>query len=208
MPSQRIKKAFIAIACIAASATTASAERCPVAADMNGAGVVVTFADDSVVTYTRSGDTVLEVSRFADASRDFWLESHRGVFPVADGQMRGDEPDRRYVVQSSYPVPLSDLPKLERGLVWSGNLKEIDSSGVELGQSSLTVKVGGLRPKTVGGCDFPALPVETLFTGPDGGYQATVDYIPELGIGVQTAGGPLNTLLDFYRPVEIRPVAP
>lgn len=203
----RVLSGLTAIIIFAASVGVA-ADRCPVAADVSGPGVEVAFADGSVVTYSRDGDTVLEISRFSDPDRDFWLESHLGVYPIADGAMRGGAPDRRYVVSSSYPVPLNELPSPETGVVWSGDLTETDSDGSALGVSSLTVKVGGLRPKTVGGCAWPAMQVETLFTSADGGYQATLDYIPDLGIGVQTAGGPLGALLDFYRPVAIRPVAP
>ena len=203
----RVSSSLIAAVCLACAPALA-AERCPIAEDMDGAGVAVAFADGSVVTYARRDDTVLEITRFDDPERDFWLESHLGVYPLADGSMRRGAPDRRYVVTSRYPVPLEELPAPEVGMIWSGDLKEIDSNGVELGASSLSVKVSGLRPITLGECAYPAMQVETLFTSPDGGYQATLDYIPDLGIGVQTAGGPLGALLDFYRPVAISPVAP
>lgn len=180
--------------------------RCPTSADLSGTGLVVRFSDESEVTYSRiagEGQRVLEISRFTDQARDFWLESWRGVYPLASGLLRDGAPDRSYYSRSVYADPFENAPTPEPGRSWSSELVEVDSRGAELGQTRLTVTFEGERAVTIGGCAYEAIQVETLFADEAGGYQGTLDYLPELGIAIQTAGGDLGGLIDFYLPVSI-----
>lgn len=182
-----------------------AAERCPQAGDVKGAGVVVGFSDGSRVVYSAHSDPqrMVEVNLLPDTASDFWVESWLGVYPLADGRVRRGAPDRTYFAQSIYPAPLEELPAPAPGVSWSGVLKEVDSRGAALGQTSLTVKFGGQRPLVIGGCAYQAIQIETLFADAEGGFQGTLDYLPDLGISIQTAGGDLGDLLDFYLPVSI-----
>ena len=182
-----------------------AADRCPDAADVDDRGVVVDFSDGSRVVYSLASDDrkILELNLLPDPAGNFWVESWLGVYPLADGRVSGGAPVRSYYAESVYPVALDTLPAPTTGASWAGVLKEVDSRGRTLGETRLTVKFGGLRPLVIGECAYQALQVETLFSDADGGFQGTLDYLPELGISIQTAGGDLGSLLDFYLPVSI-----
>lgn len=185
------------------------AGRCPVGGDVDGQGVVVDFSDGSRVVYSSTSDRrrILEVNLLPQGGSDFWVESWLGVYPLSDGAVRRGAPDRSFFAESVYPLPLESLPAPAPGASWTGVVREANSRGVSLGETRLTVKFGGIRPLTIGGCAYQAIQVETLFAGAEGGFQGTLDYLPELGVAIQTAGGELGRLLDFYLPVAIRPVA-
>ncbi|MEL6792284.1 MAG: hypothetical protein AAFP78_02440 [Pseudomonadota bacterium] len=197
-------------AVLACAACVSAAAECPTRADVADGGVIVSFADGSEVAYSRSRSApgrILEVNRSVSGDDGFWVESWRGVYPVADGLLRGGAPDRSYYAKSVYPVELADLPPAAPGSSWSGKIAEVDSLGAALGETDLTVTFEGRRTLRIGACAYDAIQVETLYADDEGGFQATLDYLPELGFAVQTAGGELGSLLDFYHPVSIREAA-
>ncbi len=177
---------------------------CPTRADLEGAGITVTYSDGARVDYSLAApDIVLEVNRFADPASNFWLESLHGIYPLSDGAMLGDLPDRRFVATSRYSAAPDDLPPPRPGLAWSGEVTDIDDRGTELARSAFTLQIGAPRTVHLGECTYTMLPVETLITVDEGGFTAQLDYVPALGIGIQTAGGPLGQLQEFYLPVKI-----
>lgn len=202
--------AYLTVAALAVlPVAVTGAERCPQSGDLESAGVIVGFSDGSKVVYLAQSDRrrILEVNLLTNSAANFWVESWRGVYPLADGRVVRGAPVRSYYAESVYPIPLDELPAPTPGSSWTGVLKEIDSRGATLGETNLTVKFGGRRPLVIAGCSYQAIQVETLFADAEGGFQGTLDYLPELGISIQTAGGELGALLDFYLPVSISPAS-
>ncbi|MEL7462982.1 MAG: hypothetical protein AAFN79_02885 [Pseudomonadota bacterium] len=198
-------------ATIITGAAAASAAACPVPADMERAGIVIGFADGSEVVYaalqTQPG-RMIEANRTPEPNDGYWVESWLGVYPLADGLLRNGRPDRRYFSVSNYEDPLERLPAPAPGASWRGAVTETDSRGATLGETFLTVTFEGRRRLQIGQCAYAAIQVETLYADAEGGFQATLDYLPDLGVAVQTAGGELGALLDFYHPVSIRAARP
>jgi len=75
-------------------------------------------------------------------------------------------------------------------------------------RSYFKVQAGAPRRVTLGDCIYSMLPVDTLIKNEDSGFVASLDYVPELGIGMQTKGGALGALFDFYLPVAIEKTVP
>jgi len=204
-------KSRVTIICLAPfcmfATSFAGEQKCPEGNDFLQSGIVVAYADGTEVTYAPSGPQpgrVIEVSRLQSPDEGFWHESWLGVYPLIDGFLKSDQPDRSYISTSIYPVPVEELPIPMPGKSWAGQVEEVDSLGKSLGSIGLKVTFEGRRTFRIGECAYDAFQIETLYTDAEGGFQATLDYLPELGFSIQTAGGALGTLLQFYHPIKIR----
>ena len=179
----RARLALLCLAPFGLAATSFAGEReCPQSADFLQSGVVVTYADGTEVTYAPSGPQpgrVIEISRLRSPDEGFWHESWLGVYPLVDGFLKSEQPDRSYFSTSIYPVPVEKLPIPKPGLSWAGQVNEVDSLGEDLGSIGLTVTFEGRRTFRIDDCAYDAFQIETLYADAEGGFQATLDYLPE-----------------------------
>lgn len=201
----------LALTCVASVSSFADEVSCPDRSVVLSSGVAVDFADGSRMVYALTNgaeDRVIEIYRSPQRDDGFWVESLRGVYPIKDGYLELGAPDLSTFSESKYSAPLESLPAPTPGTSWTGEIEEVDSRGVVQGQTSLTVTFGGRRTLTIGECAYAAIPTETLYADAEGGYQGTLDYLPALGIAIQTAGGQLGQLLEFYHPISITAARP
>lgn len=181
---------------------------CPTRADVQASGIVVGFDDGSRIIYREiEPDTVIEIVRFDNPEDDFWVESHRGFWPTADGSFANGAPDPSVVGVSRYPVAIEDLPDIAPNMSWSGPVKNYSINSQEPNSAeTLVARVGESHALTIGECVYQAMPGETAFLDDtDAGNNAFLEVVPELGVSLLVGdgdyGGPATST---YAPVSIK----
>lgn len=185
--------------------TAAPAFACPVAADLDGAGIRFVGADGTAVIHRRASGALIDIdfvtSDTPGASRSSlfhgtYLHSFSEVDPA--GQVAPNS-----IARFIRGGKEGDLPPPTPGLIWNGTHTFVD--GADRFVEDVAITVGAPTTWTLGACSYRALPVVAI-TSADGqeSYRETMTYLPDLGTAVLVAFQDPATAPDPYTYVDIR----
>ena len=176
--------------------TASAALACPVAADLDGAGIRFIGTDGSDVVHRRLDAARVEIDYVVDGvplSRSVLIH---GVYPVWFGDI---EPSGAIVLGTGGVFgragKVSDVPVPVSGLTWEGSYTFTNATGSY--PETSVVSVGTPTTWTLGDCTLNALPVVATVTGSDGvTYSEDMTYLPDFGtavlVGVTDTEGTVN----------------
>lgn len=164
--------------------TAGAALACPVAADLDGAGVRFIGADGSDVVHRRLDAERIEIDYVVDGGAISRSILVHGVYLIWFGDL---DPSGGVVADTggvfSHSGKFSDLPLPVPGLVWESVYTFTDATG-SYGESSV-VSIAAPTTWTLGDCTLNALPATVVATVSDGAtYTETMMYLPDLGTAV------------------------
>lgn len=183
--------------------TASAALSCPVASDIEGAGIRFIGADGADVVHRRLDANRVQADYiFPDepgASRSILIH---GVYVQWFGQVDGAgavlDDSSGVFVRSETP---EQMPMPEVGMTWRTDYVFQDGGG----QINETMEIAVRNPTTwqLGTCSYDALPVETITTLADGYvYREFMTYLPDFGTAV-LVGYTDSDATDVYEYVDI-----
>lgn len=158
---------------------------CPVAADLDGAGIRFVGADGSDEVHRRAEPDMVAIDYVTLGT----LGGNRSVlvhgiylhsFSDVDGS--GAVVDGSLGVFTR-PGKVTDLPLPVSGLTWSGGHSFTDAT--DTFTEAVSITVGAPTTWTLGACSYTALPVLAITSdGTQEIYRETMTYLPDLGTAV------------------------
>jgi len=191
---------FLLFSALATSALAAPA--CLTKADAMSPGIHVESRNWGASQFTVASDgKVTENIIEGDSWR---YESLGSIFLLRYGPFKDGVFDPEKMDTARYMVPLTDLPAIEKGMKWQGDVSYTSASKPPW-KAKMTVTAKSAPNLELGNCSYEAVMVLVAETHKDETSTTFFMFLPEFGFGIQT--GFLSGMdMETYTPLSIRRV--